>query len=449
MHIFPAPIDIAEEEGFVHEKDIFQRGDFGEGLVNLVSKSEDPLVILLDSPWGTGKTTFIKMWAGELRKRGFPVVHFDAFENDHVDNAFVAISAEIIRLSQSLKKTKSPAYKKFVKRAGRFGGILLRTSARIGVKAATLGAIDFADIEALKSVANDVAKEASTKADDYVESILMLQSQEKSSLESLRDALANLAGDLKEERTDEIKPLIFIIDELDRCKPTFALELLERIKHVFSVPNVHFLLAAQLGQLENSVRFSYGADIDALTYLQKFYNVVVHFPPSSSSRHERHIAKFVGHLRQSMSLGEDDMAIVTYVAELRGLSFRTIERIATSLALARAFVPANYLWIPSIISVLCIMKIIAPDLFQRARERQLAAEDITKLLGTDKQQPNYVGLNTDWVLGWWRYCLSTADLDRSDPEVQPFRQYLFRYSIDREYIVPAMARYLDVFQAPK
>ena len=446
MRFFPKSIEIAEDEGFSRDKDIFQRSGFGEGLLNLVTTSEDPLVILLDSPWGTGKTTFIKMWAGELRKRGLPVIYFDAFENDHVDNGFVAIAAEVIRLSQALKKTKAPAYKKFVKKAGRLGGILLRTSARIGVKAATLGAIDVADFESLKTVAEDIAKEASTKADEYVECILKLQSQEKESLEALRTALAGLAESFANGKEGGHLPIVFIIDELDRCKPSFALELLERVKHIFSIPNVHFLLAAQLGQLENSVRFSYGNDIDALAYLQKFYNVVVHFP-NPVARHERLVPKFVGYLASAMSLGKDDMAMVTQVAEVRSLSFRTVERIATCLALARAFVPKNHLWISPIVSVLCVMKIIAPQLFYRARERKLTISEIEKFLGFDSKQKDRAHINQEFVMGWWNYCLMADEPDRSDPTMETYRRYLFSYSIDREYIVSAMARYLDSFQS--
>ena len=45
------------------------------------------MVIAVDADWGAGKTVFLKMWAGELRKAGIPVVYFDAFANDYVDDA--------------------------------------------------------------------------------------------------------------------------------------------------------------------------------------------------------------------------------------------------------------------------------------------------------------------------------------------------------------------------
>ena len=189
--LFSPDPHIGEHEGFAPEKDIFQRAAFGKGIAHLLGSSDDPLIIALDAPWGMGKTTFIKMLAGHLRNEGFPVVDFDAFQNDHVDNGFLTIAGEVIRLSQQLKKDETPVHKAFVTKAARAGGILLRMGAKIGVKAATLGAIDAADFDGLKTVASDIAKKTSTKADEYVESLLKLQSQERETLESVRLALSD------------------------------------------------------------------------------------------------------------------------------------------------------------------------------------------------------------------------------------------------------------------
>jgi hypothetical protein len=445
MKFLPTPVRVDEEEGFVDQKDIFGRRAFAGGLTNLVTGSDDPLVILLDSAWGTGKTTFIKMWMGELRKLQIPVIYFDAFENDHVDNGFVAIAAEVVGLGERLKKAESPAYRTFLKRAGRLGGVFLRVGARIGVKAATLGAIDASDIDALKSVAEDVAKDTSTKADEYIESILKLQSQEKESLAALRSSLEDLAKDIAGQEAG--RPVVFIVDELDRCRPNFALELLEHIKHIFSISNVHFVLAAQMSQLENSVKFSYGPDIDARTYLQKFYNVLVHFPEREVYRHDRPIPRFVNHLRQTMELDKDAMSIVAYCAESRNLSFRAVERIATCVSLARAFVPQNYLWIAPIVALLCVMKVVEPELFRRARDGRITIREVKDFVLQPGPRSGGVEINTEWVMALWNYCLAKDEPDRTDGAMQAVRNFLFGYSVDRERIVPLMVSYLDSFQS--
>ena len=99
MHIFQPQLEIGDEEGFSTEKDIFNLKEFGQSLMDLNERVEDPLVIALDGPWGSGKSTFIKMWLGLLRQNNFPVIYFDAFVNDHIEDAFTAIAGEVIALA--------------------------------------------------------------------------------------------------------------------------------------------------------------------------------------------------------------------------------------------------------------------------------------------------------------------------------------------------------------
>ena len=56
---------------------------------------EKPCVVAVDAPWGTGKTTFIKMWTQHLKNEEYPVVMFNAWENDFVDKPLVALTAEL------------------------------------------------------------------------------------------------------------------------------------------------------------------------------------------------------------------------------------------------------------------------------------------------------------------------------------------------------------------
>ena len=71
MRISLPPVEAGEEEGFTQSKDIFGLKYLGDGMTNLIANVDDPLVIAFDGQWGAGKTTFLKMWAGELRKQGY------------------------------------------------------------------------------------------------------------------------------------------------------------------------------------------------------------------------------------------------------------------------------------------------------------------------------------------------------------------------------------------
>ena len=193
---------------------------------------------------GGWQSTFIKMWAGLLRKRGHPVIYFDAFANDYIDDAFLAIAGEVIALSQEKKKASTPAHKKFLNRAARAGRAILQSGTKIGLKAATLGVLDAADLDDLKSIADDIAEEASTKTGEYIKALLSRHGEERKNIEGVRNALSELSEVLSTSRkaadgeSSTNLPLIFIVDELDRCKPPFALDVLEKIKHVFSVEGV-------------------------------------------------------------------------------------------------------------------------------------------------------------------------------------------------------------------
>jgi tRNA A37 threonylcarbamoyladenosine biosynthesis protein TsaE len=72
MRFFLPPVEIGDIEGFTKSKDIFERAGLGEGLTNVVTTVSEPLVVALDGQWGSGKTTFLKMWAGDSAKSIFP-----------------------------------------------------------------------------------------------------------------------------------------------------------------------------------------------------------------------------------------------------------------------------------------------------------------------------------------------------------------------------------------
>ncbi len=314
MRILPPELDIGPLEGFDPKKDIFRRAEIGRGLTNIVSSVAEPLVIALDGQWGSGKTTFLKMWAGELRKAGFPAIYFDAFANDYVADAFTALAGEIISLVQDAKKTGTPSGKKFAKKAVEAGKIILRSGLKIGVKAGTMGALDATD---LKGLGADLSSETSQLFDKHIGALLTKRNEDRATISAFREALAELPEVLssvqQSSESNELKrPLVFIIDELDRCRPLFALDVLERTKHFFAVPNVHFVLGVNLSQLKNSIIMAYGPGIDAHTYLQKFIHLIVMQEHSADYRSERVSKRYVEFLANQLQFKQEDSRTVNY-----------------------------------------------------------------------------------------------------------------------------------------
>ena len=73
-------------------------------------------------------------------------------------------------------------------------------------------------------------------------------------------------------------PLVIAIDELDRCRPPYAVEMLEAAKHLFSVDRVIFALAVNRSQLLHAVKALYGQDFEADDYLKRFFDVDFRLP---------------------------------------------------------------------------------------------------------------------------------------------------------------------------
>ena len=306
MKLAPPPLVIGPDDGF-ENTDIFGYKEFGERFAHIVEALDSATVIVLDGPWGCGKTTFTQQWAGLLRQRGHAVVQFDAFANDYQDDAFVALAGAVHACSKDEKPEGIEKHKaSFLKSAAGVTKALPSVATRVVVNLVTQGALSPAAVsklvESIESAGTSQLEKRIAKAQENTQVI-----------RKFRERLCELARKLAHgttSGTEETKPankpkqkLVFIIDELDRCKPTFALNLLERIKHLFSIDEIVFVLVANLPQLAKMVEKEYGVDSGA-QYLEKFYHMRVTLPVPDT-RHQRRRFEYLEHLWQKMSVEID------------------------------------------------------------------------------------------------------------------------------------------------
>lgn len=446
MRLFPPSLEIEETEGFSSEKDIFGRAGIGKGLLNVVCRVSDPLVIAVDSEWGTGKTTFLKMWAGELRKKRIPVVYFDAFEHDYVDDAFTAIAGEIISLAREQQKLNEDTTKRFVSTSLNAAKILLRSTAKVGVKLATAGALDAADFG---KAAGEIAKELSDLEDKYIGELLTTQKQEKQAIQAFRDALEALPSLLSPRETDSqqrsINPLIVIVDELDRCRPPFALQVLERMKHFFTVPGVHFVLGTHLGQLRNSVSAVYGPGIESAKYLQKFIGLTLHLADGETQPHRRTSRIYIDHLmalmlpeQRQFRFFEFASHYLHHLAHHSRLSLREIEKIISGLAVSLAYLPKDAYCPDAILIGLCTLKVVNPELYIKAKSGArifiLLLEPLALDINPDQRSRNEI----EHFTKIWRY-YADPDVADDNPEYNGFGDRLWQVNLERWDVVPFVA----------
>ncbi|WP_434290762.1 KAP family P-loop NTPase fold protein [Celeribacter sp. SCSIO 80788] len=280
----PEPEIKLYKQGFEAASDLGRASD-GKKLSDLVERIEEPMVIAVDAPWGAGKSVFLKCWVGAHTKDNggeATTVYFDAFKNDFMGDPLVSIFKEVSDRIESLKpKTADEAEQQRIAKlkalsgkAKKYAPILGRAALRLALGTAATEAI--MDIENPdESSLDEMLENASSEAAKAIGSFWQAEDTRTQAMDGFRTYLTELAAEQK---------LVIVVDELDRCRPDYALNLLEVIKHFFNVPNVHFVLGVNLTELENSVRARYGAGANASKYLQKFYRIRMPLPLKAGTR---------------------------------------------------------------------------------------------------------------------------------------------------------------------
>jgi len=267
----------------MHEKvnewdcDVLQRKKFADFLTQYLIAKEDPFVININAPWGSGKTFFIQHWHNDLKKE-HPCVLFNAWENDFSNDPLLSVISCIEKdLSPLLSATdkENDEIKSGLSKAGK----LLKSIAPILVKAIVSKAIGKDGLEELQQLNEKDEKAATEIAEKVTEKLIQNNKTVEKAIESFKDSLKDLIEKLTCNENSLKKPLFIFIDELDRCRPLYAIELLERIKHLFGVPGIVFVIATDTEQLKHSVNAIYGSGFDSNTYLRRFFDQSYTLPP--------------------------------------------------------------------------------------------------------------------------------------------------------------------------
>ena len=167
-----------------------------------------------------------------------------------------------------------------------------------------------------------------TDTNDYLET--------KHAIESFKEALEKLVQGLE-------KPLVIMIDELDRCRPSYAVELLEVAKHLFAVDNVVFVLAVNRAELAHSVKALYGSGFCAERYLRRFFDLDFRLPEPRRDRFVQELLETT-RLTSTLSDGEgqaqqDARVLLEAFLGSPELSLRDIQQAVYRLGLVLALLP--------------------------------------------------------------------------------------------------------------
>ncbi|MDU6807572.1 MAG: P-loop NTPase fold protein [Clostridium sp.] len=252
--------DIPEDNPF--QNDALDRKNIAVNLTNIIDSQQDGMVLAIDSEWGAGKTTFIRMWQtfldNNVYEEKISTLYYNAWENDYIKEPLVSVLSELNE--QIIEKEESIEIREKLEKAMNELKPLVKSSGKVLLNVLTKGVLEKYGISGLvKDALQQLSDNLGELAFEEVE-------MEKNIRKKLKDKL---------ERFQEVadKKIVVFIDELDRCRPTYAIELLETIKHIFDLDNYIFVISLDKQQLGESIKTIYGSEMDTNGYLKRFFDM--------------------------------------------------------------------------------------------------------------------------------------------------------------------------------
>ncbi|WP_051251832.1 KAP family P-loop NTPase fold protein [Psychrilyobacter atlanticus] len=279
-----------------------EREPIADNLTKIIENlgGKGSFVLGIDSPWGTGKTTFIKMWQKKLeleKSDKIFTIHFNAWENDFYGNVLLSLIGELDKyLDNSNKDVDKEDLKKVT------GNI-----ASSVVNFMTLGIIN--PKELYKELDGTKKRGLFNNYKEYKD----LKERIKEDLTKIKEKLG-------------VEKVIFFIDELDRCRPDYAIETLEKIKHLFGVDDYIYVLSLDKEQLSHSVSTIYGSGMDSEGYLRRFIDLDYSLPNPSKENYLKYLME-KHNLDENMENTKHFWKVISNFAKMEDISLRDLEKL--------------------------------------------------------------------------------------------------------------------------
>lgn len=402
-----ALIDLIKENPLDRNKDL-------EAFISLLGSTEGAYSFFLDAEWGAGKTVFVKqlkillesmnpnlevdasLWSsalsnGSLTSEGAPSsilpIYYNAWENDYWNDPLPSILGTI---------------------AAQFD----------------LSSTVEADVQTSKKIASVIDLGLTTlnlpgisKVHDAFSGKDLIEAYKNR--DELRCAIPEMIEAVLLERADTA---LLIIDELDRCRPTFAIRLLEEVKALFSSENLVILYATNCNQLKHTVSGAYGAGFDGERYLSRFYDTKVLLRKVPG-------VDYLSYLGFSKGTSYFDK-IATEITNVYKMELRECEKFYSEIERVSPIVTNRQQsdWLLSfasadIVPIMIALKIVNSDRFDAIRETR----DYTLLLEEVLHMPTSSRFLDRAVRNAFQGALSE---DCSQSEIEAHRETFIKYITD-------------------
>lgn len=236
-------------------------------------------VLNIDSSWGGGKSFFITRWAKTLELQRHPCITYDAWSNDYTRDPMLSLLGSVINGLEQYIEDESSVVKEKLTKAKLLAKKVFLKSAPIAIPAATLALFGipipnpFGSEESTEEPNQHEDSEGKKLIGDLsklaVDSMLSKDSSRDAAIKDFKDAISELVEEISASYN---MPLFIFIDELDRCRPDFAIDLIECVKHIFDIENIFFIFGTDGKQLQASISSKYGQEFDAEVYFKRIFN---------------------------------------------------------------------------------------------------------------------------------------------------------------------------------
>lgn len=258
------------------EDNSLDRNKHLSNVMKIFNSIPSPFTLSIDGNWGSGKTIFAKQlehisklddmeknersyyaieWSEAITfQKQFDVYYFNSWEYDIFESPLEIFLFDLIKQRQKTMIGQNKRIKKFNET------IEKRAIPMLKALGSAVTGVDF-----------EMALNGLTKEEELLSSITPIN--------DLKERIAEIIDALTEE-----KKIVVIIDELDRCKPTFAVELLEVLKHYFSNEKLSFMVCSNKSELSHTVKQYYGQNFNGFGYLDRFIDLEYNLPsPNTTS----------------------------------------------------------------------------------------------------------------------------------------------------------------------
>ena len=358
-------IDISKESPFANCK--LGREPYAKVLTGIILTNADGFVLAIDNKWGAGKTTFVSMWSQMLQNEGIQTLYFNAWENDFENNPFVAITAE---LKELLKNDTSDTFKEVLKKGSKISKAVIPSVMKAFLK--RYAGEEIAEI--MGKYSEGVLEAFQEDIDSYVE--------RKKNITEFHHDLENYIF-----QNSNGKPIVFIIDELDRCRPDYAVSVLENVKHLFSVKGMVFVLAIDNEQLGHAICGAYGSDnIDSYEYLRRFIDVEYSLPHAEIGNYVSFLINscklnefFNIDIRKNRELKDEQTGFIDFACflfQFKNLSLRQQEKIMIHVGVTLRSFNGNAYILPDLLLYMIYLKLFETDYYNQIKRKELTHQEM-------------------------------------------------------------------------